>query len=68
MTSEDSNSLQIHSKVLILFSYRVVNISEIGGKFSTQSEDVEARGHSILPKSIIIHQDQFVEVSTNDLK
>ena len=37
-------------------------------KFFIQSEVVEDRGWSILSKSIIRHQDQFVEVSTNDLR
>ena len=39
LTSDDSNSLQIHSKVLtfqILISFRAVNISENGPKFFTQ--------------------------------
>ena len=63
MTSEDSNNLQIHFKVLtfqILFSFRAVKISEIAPKFFIQSEVIEDRGWSILSKSIIRHQDQFV--------
>ena len=44
MTSDDSNSLQIHCKVLtfqILFSFRIVNISEFAQSFSINPEAVE---------------------------
>ena len=71
MTSNDSNSLKIHSKDLtfqILFSFRAVNISENGPSFSANPASVEVSGDPILSKSITRHQDQFVEVSTNDLK
>ena len=68
MTSEDSNSLQIHSKVdfIQLQSSEFLEFRN-RSKFFTQSKAEEARGHSILSKSIIRHQDQLVEVSIIDL-
>ena len=48
---------------ILLSSHQFQIISEIGEKFFTQSEAGEDRGWSILSKSIIRHQNEFIQVS-----